>query len=430
MHVALRWYGGVTSDMRPWKIGTVALLALTAALLPTIASGCGSSSSDTPSACASPDCGDASVLDAPAREEAAASNEPPGVQLVGRFDTRNAEGPICAWPGCQIIARFTGTRVSVRMNEIDEDWMADAAPSEWDVTIDGAPRPKLVMKPGSNVYELASDLAAGAEHVVELYKRSEAQAGTTQYLGYDFGPEGKLLAPPPRKTRRLEIIGDSALAGFGIEGVAVGPDCPGEDYAAKWENFHRSAGALLGAQLGAETHGIVYSGKGIAKNIWHPDKETMPMIYTRATPIDPASTWDFAKFIPDVVVIMMGGNDFAIGQPVDEGPATLDEFKAAYKAFVASLRQHYPSAHIFLVTSPSVSDAEPAGRSSRTNVLAGIDAVVSASSAAGDAKVHSFVPVVATPSELTACDGHGNPAFHQRLANELEAIIRAKTGWQ
>ncbi len=325
-----------------------------------------------------------------------------------------------------MIARFEGTSVSVRLDEIDETWM-QGAPSEWDVLVDGALRPKLVTSAGAKTYELASDLSSGT-HTVELYKRSEAQNGTTRFLGFDF-PGGKLLAPPPRASRRIEIVGDSAAAGFGVEGVGHGPTCPGVNWSARWQNFHKSWGALLGANLEAEVAGTVYSGKGMAKNIWTTDKETMPVIFTRSNPIDPSSTWDFSSWIPDVVLVMLGGNDFAIGQPTDEGPATLEQFTNAYDDFVVTVRQKYPAAHIFLVTSPSVSDEEPAGRSSRTNVIHGIDAVIARRQSAGDTKVYSVEPPVASKSELTGCDGHGGPELHQRIETYLAPLVKAKTGW-
>jgi hypothetical protein len=115
-----------------------------------------------------------------------------------------------------------------------------------------------------------------------------------------------------------EFVGDSQPAGFGIEGV--GPDCPGPDRAAQYQNFHGSLSARLGEVLDADLHGTIYSGKGFVRNISRPDTETMPLIYSRANPVDPTSVWDFSRFVPDVIVVMMGGNDFAIGQPVDDGP--------------------------------------------------------------------------------------------------------------
>ncbi len=353
---------------------------------------------------------------------------PPRIDFVGRFDTRDAAGPKCAWPGCRVVARFKGTSVSARLSEITEDWMK-GGPSEWDVSIDGKLLPKIVTR--SNEGPIDYPIASGLDddvHVVELYKRSEAQNGTTQFLGYDFAG-GELLAPPTRKVRKIEIIGDSQPAAFGVEGVGQGPTCPGLEWAARWENFRKSFGAKLGEALNAEVFGTVYSGKGMAKNIWHPDPFTMPMLYPRALPTDPNSLWDYAAYVPDAIVIMMGGNDFAIGQPVDEGPATLAQFTDAYDGFVVTLREKYPAAHIFLATSPSVSDEMPPGRSSRTNVMAGIDAVIQRRSAAGDRHVYSVTPPVAAESELTGCNGHGSPEFHQRVANDLAPIVRAKTGW-
>lgn len=198
---------------------------------------------------------------------------PPRIDFIGRFDTREPASPTCGWPGCRIVARFEGTGVSARLEEITESWM-EGGPSEWDVTIDGQLRPKLVMTAGTKDYVLATELPRGV-HVVELYKRNEAQTGLTRFHGYDFG-DGTLLAPPGRHVRKIEIIGDSQPAAFGVDGVGQGPMCPGFTWAAQWQDFHKSFGARLGEGLSAEVSGTVYSGKGIVKNVWHPDKETMP----------------------------------------------------------------------------------------------------------------------------------------------------------
>jgi hypothetical protein len=360
---------------------------------------------------------------------------PPAVQFIGRFDTRDAKGPKCAWPGCRILARFEGNTLSVRLNEIVETWM-EGAPSEWDVSVDGQLGAKIVATAGvEKDYPISaaalSGTSPGSKHVVELFKRSEAQNGVTQFISFDFGPGGRLLAPRPRSQadRRIEIIGDSAVAGFGVEGVGLGPDCPNADWGAMWQNFHKSLGVRLAEDLNAELFGTVYSGKGVSKNIWHPNTETMPIIFSRSNPLDVDSVWDFTAYVPNVVLVMLGGNDFAVGKPVDEGPATLTDFTNAYDSFVMMIRSKYKDAHIFLITSPSVSDEEPPGRYSRTNVKAGIATVVQRRTSAGDTKVYSIEPPVAQPTELTGCNGHGNPEFHQRVANDLRAVVKLKTGW-
>jgi lysophospholipase L1-like esterase len=352
---------------------------------------------------------------------------PPAVRFIGRFETAGGAQPSCAWPGCRIIASFTGTtELKVRLDEHVEPWM-EGGPSQWDVSIDGVLQPKLVLELGEHDYVLASGLGNGP-HRVELYKRTEAQNGYTRFLGYDFGG-GSLLPPPARATRHIEFIGDSGPAGFGIEGVGLGPDCPGVDWSSQWQNFHKSMVSLLGESLSAEMHGTVYSGKGLVRNIYRTDPNTMPVIYARANPLFPTSSFDFDTFVPDVFVMMMGGNDFAIGQPFDNGPTPPAEFTQAARDLVAVFRSRSAQAHIFLALSPSVRDDAPEGRASRTNVQTAFDTVASERQAAGDPHIYSVAPPLAVPSELTGCNGHGTPAYHVRVASQLGAMIKVKTGW-
>ena len=378
------------------------------------------------SSTASPDAPAAQVpVEAGAGADAEVSPQgPPAIGFIGRFDTRDPAGPKASWPGTRIVIRFEGTGLTVRL---DDELAADKpGPSEWDATIDGALQPRFTLERGPHDYLVATSLTPGV-HVVELYKRSEAQVGVTQLLAVDYHG-GKLLAPPPPSARRIEIIGDSAATAFGVDGI--GPSCPGANDAAKYENFRESWGATLGARFGADVHGTSYSGKGLVKNIYRPDTEIMPRLFGRANPEDDASTFDLSSWQPHVVVVMIGGNDFDAGLPVDDGPATLDEFTNAYASFVATLRAAYPDAHVYLTPSPTLSDEQPAGRASRTNVKTAIASVVSSRSSAGDARVHAAEPAVAAPAELTGCDGHGGPAFQVRVAQELAAVVAPHVGWK
>jgi lysophospholipase L1-like esterase len=139
--------------------------------------------------------------------------------------------------------------------------------------------------------------------------------------------------------------------------------------------------------------------------------------------------FDYSTFVPDVIIVMMGGNDFAIGQPTDNGPTPLPEFVQATRDLVATFRTRAPQAHVFLALSPSVSDDSPPGNQSRTNVKTAFDTVATERVGAGDTRVYSVAPPVAVPSELTACNGHGTPAYHDRVAQQLAAMIKPKTGW-
>jgi lysophospholipase L1-like esterase len=348
------------------------------------------------------------------------------VRFIGRFDKRDPAGPTCAWPGCRIIARFDGSEVKARLEEHVESWM-QGGPSEWDVIVDGVLKPKLVLTLGAQDYVLATGLPKGP-HTVELYKRSEAQNGYTKFLGYDFAG-GTLLPPPPPAAHRIELVGDSQPAGFGLEGVGFGPDCPGPDWAARWENFHKAMGALFAEMLNADLHGTVYSGKGLSRNVFRQDHETMPVMYGRANPLDPSSSFDLSSWVPEVYVLMMGGNDFTNGQGTDNGPAPLSDFTQATRDLVSKFRSRAPQAHVFLALSPSVSDALPPGNFSRTNVKTAFDTVANEHVTAGDTKVYSVAPPVASEIELAGCNGHGTPAYHKRLSQQLGTMIKEKTGW-
>ncbi|MCL2779363.1 MAG: GDSL-type esterase/lipase family protein [Polyangiaceae bacterium] len=357
------------------------------------------------------------------------SGDTAAVQFVGRFDTREDAGPKCGWPGCRVVARFDGTtQVSVRLEEIEASWMA-GGPSEWDVLVDGQLQPKLVLTPGVADYLLA-DCLTPDEHTIEIYKRSEAQNGVTRFMGYDF--HGGELLPLPASAhvvRRLEMIGDSQVAALGVDGASIGPNCPPPQWAAHYQNFHESFGALMGERFGAEVFGTAYSGKGMVRNITTGDTDTMPTLFLRANPVDPSSTWDWS-WTPDVVVVQIGGNDFSVQIPVDDGPPTLAEFTSVYRDFVSTLRSHYPQAFLLLVLSASTPEIIPPGRPARQNIWTTLEQIVSEHTSSGDEAIADYAPPVATDDERRGCDGHGTPEYHVRIAQQIGDVIAAKVGWR
>lgn len=351
---------------------------------------------------------------------------PPQVVLIGRFDRADPDAPKCAWPGCKVVARFDGPAVSVALEEEERD----GGPSEWDVVIDGVVTSKLVPR-GRSSYSLASGLAAG-EHTVEIRKRNEARSGATRFLGYDF-PDGKLLSPPARAARKIEIIGDASASAIGIvptSANALLAYCNGPSEAARFQSFGLSFGAKLGEVFQADVAGTVFSGKGVVRNALTGDPQSLPLLYGRADPLDANSVYDTNTIVPDVVVCMMGDSDFAVGPLSAARPTPLATFIDVYRDFVETLRAKYPSSHVFLVTSPTASDSGQQEGGPRTNLLAGTRAVRDSFAAAGDANVHTFAPAPATLEERTSCGSSGSAALHARVASELAAEMRMVLGWK
>jgi hypothetical protein len=142
----------------------------------------------------------------------------------------------------------------------------------------------------------------------------------------------------------------------------------------------------------------------------------MPARFQYTIPNDSTTSWDFSKYAPGVVVILLGTNDFN-GAHGDPGPGFVD----AYVAFVTNLRSHYAAARFFLVVSPMESGG------SRTVLTTYLNQVVSTRSDAGDKNptVIAFGPPAA---DAWTC-GHPNAATHVLMAGVLEAALTQDLGW-
>jgi hypothetical protein len=87
---------------------------------------------------------------------------------------------------------------------------------------------------------------------------------------------------------------------------------------------------------------------------------------------------------------------------------------------VNQLRARAPNAHIFLVVP---------GRVARDKFISTVNSGALLRDAAGDTKVHAVIPGEEQAEEMTACGFHGSPTYHQRIANEIGAVVAEKLGW-
>jgi hypothetical protein len=103
---------------------------------------------------------------------------------------------------------------------------------------------------------------------------------------------------------------------------------------------------------------------------------------------------------------------------------------SAYRDFVSTLRSHYPQAFLLLVLSASTPEIIPPGRPARQNIWTTLEQIVSEHTGSGDWAIADYAPPVATDDERHGCDGHGTPAYHVRIAQQIGDVIAAKVGWQ
>jgi len=361
-------------------------------------------------------------LDAADAADAADSAPPPApaVQYIGRWDIGATEAT-ASYPASRAIVRFRGTGVEVTARDtFNETWL--------DVTVDASP-PVAVRVQGSapRTLVLAENLPLG-EHTVEVYKRTEGFSGTLKLSAFTFPNGGTLLAPPPRRSRRIEIVGNSTLTGYGVDGVRGDVGCNSQAV----HNAHKSLIELLAKELNAEEYAPSASGTGVLYNE-NPANTTLIHVTYPLTVQREAALWAFPSWQPDVVVVMLGGTDLA--NPNVDPPPSQAMFATAYEQFLTTVRAKNPNAHIVAATSPTHSDSYPGNDINgqpylaRSKVMGGIAAAVAARTAAGDTKVKAFTFAPASDADLGACQYHPTLAMYQRMTTEIAPFIRLQTGW-
>jgi lysophospholipase L1-like esterase len=334
----------------------------------------------------------------PAPLPVAVSPADPAVAYAGRFDMRDSAAPRCEWPACMVTLKFSGTAINASFDERGHDF--------WQVEIDGRQTVKLELQRGAHIYGVASGLPEG-EHIVTLTKATEGFVGRTTFLGFQLDAGAKTLPPSPL-ARRIEVIGDSISCGYGVE--AGGPD---EDFLPRTENARDAYGAIAAARLGAGYACIAYSGR----KMW-PD-DTVPELYDRTLTNIPSLKWDFVAWIPDVVVINLGTNDFDNNTP-DEA-LWID----AYRKFIARLRTYYPRAVIYCTTGPIIDDED-----SKITLLSYVRKIVAAENAAGDAKIHALDFGQQSPENGFGANGHPSLKTQQIMAGRLVETLQRDMGWK
>ena len=364
----------------------------------------------------------------------------------GRIDFADPTQPKYWEPGVVISARFTGVSVTVKVK--------DSGTNYFEVVIDRDPNLTFVFPGGSTTSHTAfTDLPYG-EHLIEFVKRTESSQGSATFLGFDVG--GVPLSAPARPARRIEVIGDSITSGSGAEPGANQVNCntAGGNPA---QNAYMSYGAELARNLNAEYHITAAGGRGVMDNYECGSADTLPAGYDHMNQRDLNSPlWDHTQYIPDAIIIGLGTNDFSPDQcnkaPISPqcDPVKFQLFITTFEAFVSKLRGYFPDAHIFLTSSPMLTDGWPdpvaVGDSgvtcpytSRTSQISAITAVVHYFNAdAGDSKVHlvTTIPKGAGrgcgthPNATEQLEIGGTPdSYNPNAADMLLTPVKTAMGW-
>lgn len=260
----------------------------------------------------------------------------PYIQYYGRWDTRDSARAKYSWPGVYLKAEFTGTSVGIRL---------DDHTNFFNVYIDGSFASVFHgTQQGKADYILAKNLPQG-NHTLLLSRRNITFEEPYSFYGLLLDSAAAILKPSPKPYRKIEFIGDSYTAAESNES---------KEPSLAWEerypvtNIDKGFAAVVARHFRAQYSTICRSGAGLVCD-WRGDTGgTLPKLFNRTLMEKPEPLWDFKQWIPQVVVVSLGLNDFSglkdSSGNVSENKSKL--FRSAYHEFLNTIRHEYAGAKI------------------------------------------------------------------------------------
>jgi hypothetical protein len=191
-----------------------------------------------------------------------------------------------------------------------------------------------------------------------------------------------------------------------------------------------SYAALIAKRFGAAFHISAVSAKGLVHN--HSDSNqisdtTLRDYFRRTVACSPSPRWNLSSWIPHLVIINAGTNDFAECFQRTQGgeswrkPADERMFIGAYASFLDTIRACYPGAKIILI-----GPYDRCGCKDSTAKV--VRKVYDAQLTAGKRDCAWFSYPATVSSDYVCC--HPSAAFHAKIADSLEKIVATTMNWR
>lgn len=339
---------------------------------------------------------------------------PPGVSLLGRYavDTENDIFE-AIWPG-------SGIRFLVKANFNEKYITVSMSYKNCDATckyyvgafVDGVQISKYEIN--NQVNQLSIDVplnqpSKGEVHEIRLVKLTESSNGDAKgvmQLGELHVQGGKILPKDGtlEKRKKILVVGDSITAAYGVDG-----DFPCT-YTASTQDVTHGYAFLMAKAIDAEVHTIAWSGKGVVRNYGDVNQissEPMTAYYNRTIATYPATDkrtnyWQPERFVPDLVMITLGTNDFST-----EPTPSQDMFVNGYTDFVSQIRKDYPKTPILSLCAPLNTETQCA----YTQI------------AANQANVNYYAVPTSTVTGY-GCDYHPNKESQLLIAQAVTPVVQ------
>lgn len=325
------------------------------------------------------------------------------ISYIGRVSLSD-DGAAFSFPGVQVRTVFSGTEISMVAKPNSGFFM---------VEIDNQTPYKIECPQKDSICKIAENLTHG-EHYLTLTYAIEGLDHNPVFKGFLLPDNGSLTKCQRLPNRKIEFIGNSITCGYGVEGE--NENCPFE-YST--ENQYYGYAAITARELDAQCFVVARSGIGVYRNYngnLKGDQMTMPDVYPYTQFGGKGEKWNFENYRPDVVCINLGTNDTST-EPYD---AKL--LYKRYKKFYETVRSHYPSAQIVLLSGPMLAKEGKA----LTDLKNTLDRVKQESK---DARLHRFDFTPEDGSMGYGCDYHPSLKRQAYMAAELTEFLRELMVW-
>lgn len=272
------------------------------------------------------------------------------VRWIGRTEY-GSDGMYCYFTATGFAVKFTGTELKVTFGATNTS--SDTHRPYFIASIDGETAPdgkSFALTSQTQTVTVAENLPRKT-HTVTVLKRSEPENSLTSVR--EIRTDGEFKAPPEHNGLKFQILGGSGISGHGCLGKS------GEGWTTKNSSSLHGFGYLAARAFGAETQFVSNSGMGL---LWsYRGVENLSSAYEAAglvaeynkngstKSVKATGEWNHASWVPDVVIVNIGGNDWNSHISPLSGTAretAETQFKEAVKSLLTRIHTLYPQAKV------------------------------------------------------------------------------------
>ena len=263
------------------------------------------------------------------------------------------------------------------------------------------------------------DSAEEITGVVRIVKATESMMGNAGIKMVTTDRHGD-VSPTEAKKYKIEFLGDSATAGYGVD-----EKNPYVSFKIETEDITKSYAYKAALALDADYSIICGSGWGVISGYSENSDEKnpnvlIPNIYDKVGlngvavgSVSPLYTeWDFIRFKPDIISILLGTND---RNYAERYPERRNEFKAGYINFISDIRAKNPDSYILCCSGFSPDEMNPQIQ----------EAVAEYKAQTGDNKIgYLYIPLHNGAIDGYGADYHPTDIANTNAANFLVPKLR------